>query len=297
DIIDIAKNSERHHGMGTTIVAAHIVPELSALHLAYVGDSRCYRLRDGRMELLTHDHTLIHDVLELKPDLSEEKALDLPRHVITRALGMGAQLRVSVRSHSLLPGDVYLLCSDGLTDEVEESEIVEALLLAKSSEERVHLLIDLALEHQAEDNIAAVVIHCELTRGAGTLPKTPRTRERPIPVSPLSRPPKKRAGTSEPSPNSSSGSSASRVEEDHSYPEIIVVQEDVEPEDRNTNVFVVPQSSALKPGAIDAAKQVVAPVGVGPLSFRCTSCGVLLKHDVKICGICGTPVRPSTRPQ
>jgi protein phosphatase len=179
EILEIARTSERHMGMGTTIVAAFFESPRRVLHLAHVGDSRCYRLRDGTLELLTHDHTLVNDVLELQPDIPPERAAKLPRHVITRALGMSQQVRVSIRSFGVLPGDRYLLCSDGLTDVVDEQAIADALAISKHTEEQARLLIDLARDAQANDNVAVLVIGLDLAPGTGGLTLREHARTRP----------------------------------------------------------------------------------------------------------------------
>ena len=136
------------------------------LHVAHVGDSRCYRLREGRLEQLTKDHSLINDVLELRPDMTDDAIKKLPTNVVTRALGMEATVRVSVRSHAVAPGDRYLLCSDGLSGAVPPSELGEILALPLTPAETVERLISVANEAGGHDNIAAVVIACELGTGA-----------------------------------------------------------------------------------------------------------------------------------
>lgn len=185
DIIQIAKSSHRHRGMGTTVVASYFDRTQGLLHLAHVGDSRCYRLRDGRLELLTTDHTLVNDVLELEPDIDEARAARLPRNVITRALGMSDTVRVSVRSWQIAPKDRYLLCSDGLTDAVGEDQIADALGLASEPEEQVRLLLDLARDAEAEDNVAILALACELAAGVTSLPKRFPTQLRPSPARPV----------------------------------------------------------------------------------------------------------------
>lgn len=161
EILQISKTSERHQGMGTTLVAALFAAKSGLLHLGHVGDSRCYRLRNGHVEQLTHDHSLLNDVLEMRPDLDDALLAKLPRHVVTRALGMSDAVRPSVRSYDVLPGDRYLLCSDGLTSVLDIDEIGEALMLPMSPEEHARLFIALANERRTNDNIAAVVIACE----------------------------------------------------------------------------------------------------------------------------------------
>ncbi len=177
EIIDLANSSERHRGMGTTIVAAFGEPERGVLHVAHVGDSRCYRMRDGRLEQLTQDHSLRYDVLELEPDIDEAKASGLPRNVITRALGMGESVRVSLRSFALAPGDRYLLCSDGLTNELDDEQIRDALSEPNKAAGQVKLLLDIANAAGARDNVATIVIDCRLNAGA----TEPRPILRPAP--------------------------------------------------------------------------------------------------------------------
>lgn len=182
EVIEIADGSDKRRGMGTTLVAAYFDLPNSTLVLGHVGDSRCYRFRDSRLERLTQDHTLINDVLEIKPDIDPESAAKLPRNVITNALGMDQRVRVSVRTHEMAPGDRYVLCSDGLTDEVDDGQIQQALRLASSPEEAVRLLIDLATEGKARDNIAVVVLSCSLAQGVGKLPEKPVPPRRRYPT-------------------------------------------------------------------------------------------------------------------
>jgi PPM family protein phosphatase len=252
--------------MGSTIVAAYLAGG-GIMHVAHVGDSRCYRFRDGRLEVLTHDHTLINDVMELRPEMPEEKAARLPRNVITRALGMSDKLRVSVRSHRVLPGDRYLLCSDGLSNELDEDQMTDALLLAKSAEEQVRLLINLANEHGAHDNVAALVVHCDLAPGTTSLPKPGRLR-----------PPTRKRASTPPGPLGDE------------YPEIVIVEEDVFQEDGSHQIHVVPPS-AKDPTLVNALHDLVDR-GSG----RCAKCGVAMNVTALVCPECGMPRRPTHKP-
>src|SRR6188768_569699 len=99
DIVEISRSSHVHRGMGTTVVAACFSPRSGLMHVAHVGDSRCYRLRQGDLELLTQDHSLLTDVLEQRPELDDDVLARLPKNIVTRALGIDAKLRVSMRSH------------------------------------------------------------------------------------------------------------------------------------------------------------------------------------------------------
>ncbi len=158
DIIEVAKSSKEHRGMGTTVVVAAFSPRSGLLHIGHVGDSRCYRLRGGYLELLTHDHSLLNDVLEQRPELDESVLKRLPRNVVTRALGMEENLRVSIRSHAVAVGDRYLLCTDGLSNPVPPSAVAEVMAKPEPASALAAQLIRLANTAGGPDNIAAVVI-------------------------------------------------------------------------------------------------------------------------------------------
>jgi protein phosphatase len=157
-VLELSKNSDRHKGMGSTVVAASYDPKHETLHVAHVGDSRCYRLRQTHLELLTQDHSLLTDVLEQRPELDEDKLKRLPKNVVTRALGMGPAIRVSLRSHRVVGGDRYLLCSDGLSGVINTDQIATLLEQNAAPPTIVQHLIQLALQCGAPDNIAALVL-------------------------------------------------------------------------------------------------------------------------------------------
>ncbi|HEX5099401.1 MAG TPA: protein phosphatase 2C domain-containing protein, partial [Polyangiaceae bacterium] len=87
DVIEIAKSTPEHKGMGTTVVAACFSPRSGLMHVGHVGDSRCYRMRGGHLELLTQDHSLLTDVLEQRPELDDTVLERMPKNIVTRALG------------------------------------------------------------------------------------------------------------------------------------------------------------------------------------------------------------------
>jgi len=161
DILEISRSSQLHRGMGTTVVAACFSPRSGLMHVAHVGDSRCYRLRAGHLELLTNDHSLLTDVMEQRPELDDQVLAKLPKNVVTRALGMDTELRVSIRSHAVVEGDRYLLCSDGLSGPVSAPEIATALSRDASPDEIVERLLTLANDAGGPDNIAALVLQCQ----------------------------------------------------------------------------------------------------------------------------------------
>ncbi len=157
-VVELSQASEQHHGMGTTVVVAYYARQHDTLHVAHVGDSRCYRLRNKNLESLTQDHSLLTDVLEQRPELDEARLARLPKHVVTRALGMGPSVRVSVRSHRIVGGDRYLLCSDGLSGVINADQIATLLEQKQPPHTIVQHLIDLANQCGAPDNVAAIVL-------------------------------------------------------------------------------------------------------------------------------------------
>ncbi len=161
DVVEIARTSSKHRGMGTTVVACCFSPRTGLMHVAHVGDSRCYRMRDGDFELLTQDHSLLTDVLEQRPELDDDMLARLPKNIVTRAIGLDGQLRVSIRSFSVVEGDRYLLCSDGLSGPVPAQELADVLSKLESPAQIAERLIVGANEHGGPDNIAALIIDCQ----------------------------------------------------------------------------------------------------------------------------------------
>jgi protein phosphatase len=178
DILEIARASNKWKGMGTTAVAVLFRPNTGRLHVAHVGDSRLYRLRDGILEQLTVDHSLLTDALELRPDADDAVLARLPRNVVTRALGMDAQVRVTSNTHRALAGDRYLLCSDGLTDVLSDEGIAERLGADVPLPDVVRLLVDDANELGTRDNVGVVVLECRLGEGARADAGPPPQRQR-----------------------------------------------------------------------------------------------------------------------
>ena len=159
DVFTISNTHQQHHGMGSTVVAIHLAHDM--VHVAHVGDSRVYRIRDGEIQQLTRDHSLINDALEMKPDLTKEELARLPKNIITRALGMKDAVKVDVKSEPALPGDVFLLCSDGLTGMVPNEQILEVISLTQEPTEACELLIAEANDAGGTDNISALIVRVE----------------------------------------------------------------------------------------------------------------------------------------
>lgn len=143
-------------GMGTTLTLISLGAE-GEIDLAHIGDSRAYRLRGRKLEQLTHDHTLVADlVAEGRLDPGAVKAHP-QRNLLTRVIGMGKSIQVDEIVGSVLPGDRLLLCSDGLTSMVSDSQITK-LLKTGETEEAIWALIEAANNAGGEDNITVVVV-------------------------------------------------------------------------------------------------------------------------------------------
>lgn len=146
-------------GMGTTIVAAQV--SAGIVHLAHVGDSRCYLWRRGRLDLLTQDHSLVGEQVRLGK-LSREEAENSPyRNVITRALGTQSTVMTEYQRLQVLDGDVLLLCSDGLTRELNDEEIAGLVGRAAKGDDLdaiCRTLVEGAKEAGGRDNITCVVV-------------------------------------------------------------------------------------------------------------------------------------------
>jgi protein phosphatase len=149
----------RYKGMGTTIVGVLVCGDKA--YVGHVGDSRCYRLRDGVIEQLTRDHSLLEDYKEAKPDMTEEEERNFPhKNVITRALGMRETVQVDVRAHQIEDGDIYVLCSDGLSGMVIDNQIHQIVDKAASLERAVAELVDSANRNGGTDNITTLLLQC-----------------------------------------------------------------------------------------------------------------------------------------
>lgn len=160
-IVELGNRSAEHHGMGTTIVATLFSPRRGKFYVAHVGDSRAYRIRAGQIEQITQDHSLVNDYLLARPDMTEEQRNELPKNVITRALGMQDHVIVDLGQFDVQRGDVFLLCSDGLSGMVEDEELCSITSSTEDLGEACRKLINAANEHGGEDNITVVLVRVE----------------------------------------------------------------------------------------------------------------------------------------
>ncbi len=147
-----------HRGMGTTFVGLLVARQTNRVFVGHVGDSRCYRVRDGQITLLTQDHSLINEYIRTMPDLPAAQRDELPRNVITRALGMNDVVLVDLLADAAREDDIYVLCSDGLSGMISDEEILDVVTRHEDPEVACRSLIAMANDHGGEDNITAVVI-------------------------------------------------------------------------------------------------------------------------------------------
>lgn len=145
-------------GMGTTVVSALYSKRKNRIFIGHVGDSRAYRVRSGAIQQLTRDHSLINDYIAAMPELTEEQKAELPKNVITRALGMQDSVSVDLVSDEPQNEDVYLLCSDGLSGMLTDDQIRDLVTSGKEPHDLCKKLIVKANENGGEDNITALII-------------------------------------------------------------------------------------------------------------------------------------------
>jgi PPM family protein phosphatase len=161
-IYDRSSSDAATQGMGTTLVAILVAPDRSVAHVAHVGDSRAYRIRGGKAELLTRDHSLVNDYLMMMPDMPKEAMDILPRNVITRALGMQDSVVVDLGTEDVRAGDRFVLCSDGLSGQVSDEDIAKMVTESGSDMSAcLKKLVTASNDAGGEDNVTVVVIAIE----------------------------------------------------------------------------------------------------------------------------------------
>jgi protein phosphatase len=152
-----AQRNPNLNGMGTTMVA--LIVEDTEAWVVNVGDSRCYRLRDGILEQLTLDHSLVEEQVRLGR-MTPSDALRSPlRNVITRALGTQSSVTPDCFQLETAPGDIFLLCSDGLTREVPDEALQGLLCVEDPLQDRAGSLVEAAKEAGGHDNITCILVH------------------------------------------------------------------------------------------------------------------------------------------
>jgi serine/threonine protein phosphatase PrpC len=154
-IYESAQRDARQRGMGTTLVTMFAVED--GVYCAHVGDSRAYRIRDAKIEQLTEDHSLLNDYIKMKRLTPEEIANFPHKNVIVRALGMKDTVKVDTRFENPKAGDVYLLCSDGLSGPVTDEQCLQIVTTAPDLRSAASRLIECANSNGGPDNITVVL--------------------------------------------------------------------------------------------------------------------------------------------
>jgi serine/threonine protein phosphatase PrpC len=157
NIYNMARKDAQCQGMGTTVVTGLFHDDM--VSVGHVGDSRMYRLRGGNLQQITKDHSLIQELIDRKLYTPEEAYAKMPKNLVTRGLGLDIAVEVDIIEEKLLPEDIYLMCSDGLNDMVNDEEI--HLTLSKYSANLVQAatsLIQLANNKGGKDNISVVLV-------------------------------------------------------------------------------------------------------------------------------------------
>jgi len=160
-IHELARDDPSRAGMGTTLTAAIVDAAAEEVAVGHVGDSRAYRLRGGKLEQLTRDHSLVEE-MRRKGQITDAQAEDHPqRSIITRALGPEPEVEPDLQTVPATPGDVFLICSDGLTTMLGEEQIAELLAGADSLDAAVRDLVDEANRAGGRDNITALAFRLD----------------------------------------------------------------------------------------------------------------------------------------
>ena len=155
-ILSAASSNPDQAGMGTTLVAGVFLA--GRLVLGHIGDSRCYRLRSGVLQQITKDHSLLQEQVDAGLMTAEEALTSPHRNLITRALGVEIAVCVEINEHRVEPGDLHLMCSDGLTDMVLDP-VIEAILKAPGTlPHKATALIRVANDSGGRDNISVLLV-------------------------------------------------------------------------------------------------------------------------------------------
>lgn len=157
EVYAAAREHSEYSGMGTTIVASLFYD--NRLTCAHVGDTRMYAVRNGKMTKLTVDHTVVQEVVAKGLYTEAEAKASINSSLVTRALGVDKEVEVDIQERAVFPGDLYLICSDGLTDMVNDAKIEKALIDHREDMEScAQRLKQLAYKGGGDDNISLILI-------------------------------------------------------------------------------------------------------------------------------------------
>lgn len=158
-IFNAADSNPQYSGMGTTLVVA--VFHDDTLILGHIGDSRCYRLRGGNLDRITKDHSLLQEQIDAGLVTQEQAAGSAIKNLVTRALGVEDAVMLEVNEYPVEAGDCYLMCSDGLSDMVDDVEIASILGGPVPMDQKADILIAVANEHGGRDNISVLLVQVD----------------------------------------------------------------------------------------------------------------------------------------
>jgi PPM family protein phosphatase len=156
-IFNAANSNAQYAGMGTTLLLV-VLRETRAL-IGHVGDSRCYRLRDGSLTQITRDHSLLQEQIDAGLITPAQAAVSQHKNLVTRAVGVEDTVLLETHIHELLPGDKLLMCSDGLSDMIDDDLIAELLQQHDALPEAAQALVDAANDAGGRDNISVILVH------------------------------------------------------------------------------------------------------------------------------------------
>ncbi len=154
-IFNAANSNPQYSGMGTTLVLGCF--QDGKLVLGHIGDSRCYRLRAAELQQITKDHSLLQEQMDAGLITPEQAATSTNKNLVTRALGVEDAVLLDVNEHRVEPGDLYLMCSDGLSDMLDDESIGKILAGEAPLEQKVAQLVDAANANGGRDNISVLL--------------------------------------------------------------------------------------------------------------------------------------------
>lgn len=158
-ILGAAEANPQYMGMGTTLVVG--VFQGNRLMLGHIGDSRCYRLRAGLLEQITRDHSWLQEQIDAGLITAQQAALSSSRNLVTRALGVEEDVLVEINEFRVEPQDLYLMCSDGLSEMLQHTELTERVSANLPLEDKAKQLIDAANANGGRDNISVVLVQAD----------------------------------------------------------------------------------------------------------------------------------------
>jgi protein phosphatase len=167
-VYDAAMANAEYANMGTTLVVA--VYRADKLWLGHIGDSRAYRFRNGHLEQLTRDHSLLQEQIDAGLITAEQAAYSMHKNLVTRAVGVDELVELEIHDYPVEPNDVLLMCSDGLSDMLTDEQIAQLLRSNDSLPAAGAMLVQAANAAGGRDNIAVVLVRAK--PGSGTLARS-----------------------------------------------------------------------------------------------------------------------------